>query len=266
VSARDQGGGSGLSMRRVLWWALGALGAAIMLAMIAFLAWALTPLGPSEAALRSLESDEEVSVEDAPEGWVFRPTAAVVSAEATHGVVLYPGGRVDVRSYAPLARSIAERGCLVVLAPMPLSLAVLDADAAAAAFAAHPELESWTLGGHSLGGAMAAQFAAAEPEAADGLVLLAAYPAGSTDLSSAELAVATLIGTEDTVVDPVTFEQSLGRLPPDTRVEVLSGANHAQFGSYGPQPGDGVATMSPEEQLARSVDAFATVAGCPHAE
>jgi len=37
----------------------------------------------------------------------------------------------------------------------------------------------------------------------------------------------------------------------------IEGGNHAQFGSYGPQPGDNEATISAQEQLDQTVEAIA---------
>jgi hypothetical protein len=50
-----------------------------------------------------LQSNAQVQVET--EGWlIFRP----VGGERAVGLILYPGGRVDSRAYAPPARAIAE--------------------------------------------------------------------------------------------------------------------------------------------------------------
>ena len=113
------------SLKKALRWLL-VIPAVLLVAVVGFVIWGLTPLGPDSEALAALESDSSVKVELAEEGWVFTPT----SGDATRGVVFYPGGRVDVRSYAPYARGVAEQGFVVVMTPMPLSLAVLDANAA----------------------------------------------------------------------------------------------------------------------------------------
>ena len=68
---------------------------------------------------------------------------------------------------------------------MPLNLAVLNPGAAQDVIDAYPAIESWVIGGHSLGGAMAAAFADDHPGIVDGLVLLAAFPASWNDLCRA---------------------------------------------------------------------------------
>jgi dienelactone hydrolase len=219
-----------------------------LFAVLAFVVWAATPLGPMPEALSALRSDDRVLVQTAP--WLtFRPAAAMPEV----GFILYPGGRVDPRSYAPFARDIAAAGYLVVIPPMPLNLAVLAPQRAADIMAAYPEIRRWVVGGHSLGGAMAAQFAHDHPQRVAGLVLWAAYPAGNLSLADAALPVLSIYGTED--MGREAIEASRSRLPPHTEWVTLPGGNHAQFGWYGPQPGDGLARISPEAQQAWVVQA-----------
>ncbi|MDH4139493.1 MAG: alpha/beta hydrolase [Coriobacteriia bacterium] len=216
----------------------------LLLAVLGFVWWALTPLGPSEEALEALKTDELVRVEEQPEGIVFTST----DGTSTVGFVFYPGGRVDVRSYAPLAREIAERGYLVVLVPMRLNLAVLSPNRADSAIEAHPEIVSWVVGGHSLGGAMAARYAADNIEHIDGLILLGAYPPNGSDLSQSGIAVTSVVGTRDGVLDQDTFLEASRLLPANTAYVSIEGGNHAQFGSYGDQPGDMSASIMPDDQ------------------
>ena len=217
-----------------------------------FLLWALTPAGPMPQALDALISDDAVRVtEDV--WWTFAPATSAPVA----GVVLYPGGRVDPRSYAPAARALAERGHLAVIVPMPLNLAVFAPERAAEVIAAHPEIRRWAVGGHSLGGAMAARFVHDKPEAADALFLWAAYPAGSDDLSARPLSVASIYGSLDGVATPAQVRAAAPLLPAETDWVSIEGGNHAGFGWYGPQRGDGVATVSREAQQAQAVAATA---------
>lgn len=234
--------------RRLLRWLLLATLAILFVAVAGFLAWAMTPLGPSPEALAALQSDAQVTVEKTD--WlVFKP----VATSPTTGLVFYPGGRVDYRSYAPQMHAIAAQGYLAVIAPMPLSLAVFAPSKAANIIAAHPEIEHWAIAGHSLGGAMAANFVYTHPEAIAGLALWAAYPANNNSLADRTLAVASIYGTNDGAVGTLAASHKL--LPSQTRWIIIPGGNHAQFGSYGPQPGDGVATLAADEQRRQTVEA-----------
>jgi predicted alpha/beta-hydrolase family hydrolase len=214
--------------------ALVVLGLVLLIAVLGFAVWAATPLGPMPEADAALKSDETVEV--ARSNWIeFKPAGS----EPTAGFIFYPGGRVDPVSYAPFARQIAEEGFLVVVVPMPLNLAVLDQDQAVRVIQAHPQVQRWAIGGHSLGGAMAASFVSQRPEMVDGLVLWGAYPPGSSDLSKLKLWVVSIYGSMDLVLNWEQLERTRPLLPPSTRWVSIEGGNHAQFGWYGAQPGDG---------------------------
>ena len=168
-----------------------------------FCSWASAAATPMPEALIVLESGALVHIETAP--WlVFRP----VDRDPTVGLILYPGGRVDSRAYAPIARALAEEGHLVVIVPMPLNLAFFAPGRTAQVMTAFPGIESWAVGAHSLGGAMAANFAHRNPEAVRGLVLWAAYPAASDDLSDYQLAAVSIYGTRDGLATPVKIDAS----------------------------------------------------------
>lgn len=227
-----------LNWKRVL------LGFVLLLAVIllGFIGWASFPLGPGASALAALQPDSSAAVETV-QGWtVFRPSGA----KPQTGLIFYPGGRVDYRSYAPILKAVAQRGFLVVLVPMPLSLAFFAPDKADPVPAAFPEIRSWALGGHSLGGAMAARYCFTHPGKMKALVLWASYPADTDSLAAQKLAVLSIYGSQDGQVSKIEAARAL--LPADTAWVRIEGGNHAQFGDYGLQPGDGRAAISPQQQ------------------
>lgn len=233
---------------RRYWWAV--LLVVLVLAVGGFVMWANTTSEPMPEAFAALESDDLIQVETDP--WlVFSP----VDAEPTSGFIIYPGGKVDARSYAPTARAVAEEGYLAVIVPMPLHLAVIAPNSALDVMAAFPDVEHWVVGGHSLGGAMAARFVHSNPGAADGLVIWASYPDVSNDLSDFDLPVASIYGSEDGLATAEQVESSADLLPVDTVWVRIEGGNHAQFGWYGPQYRDNEALISRDEQQAQIVAA-----------
>ena len=230
------------------WWWL--LPLALVLVLAGFVVWASAAAAPMPEALAALESDTQVQVETEP--WlIFRPADGQPSA----GLVLYPGARVDPIAYAPAAHALAAEGYLVVLVPMPLNLAILAPNRVAEVMVAFPEIDRWAVGGHSLGGAMAARFAYQNPQMVQGLVLWAAYPASGDDLSSYSMAAASIYGTRDGLATEEELAASRLLLPQDTAWLAIEGGNHAQFGWYGEQAGDGVATISRDEQQAQIISA-----------
>lgn len=222
----------------------------LLLAVAGFTAWAYTPLGPMPEALAALQSDAAVQVTIAP--WMtFAPTGA----RPTTGFIIYPGGRVDARSYAPIAREIAAQGYLAVIVPMPFNLAMTNAGAADRVIAAHPEIAHWAIGGHSLGGAMAANYVSTHPNAVQGLVLWAAYQAGNNSLADRSLLATSIYATADGLATSEKIDASRPLLPASTRYVAIEGGNHAGFGWYGPQGGDGQASIPRAEQQAQVVAA-----------
>jgi hypothetical protein len=205
--------------------------------------WAETPPAPMPEAYAALASSTSVTVTTG--NWaIFQPVDINIST----GLIVYPGGRVDFRSYAPMAKAIAIQGYFVVIPKMPLNLAVFGVDTANAVMASYPQINTWAIGGHSLGGTMAGQFVYDNPSKIRGLVLWAAYPASGTDLSNHTLKATTIRGTNDGLVSSAQIDNSLTLLPPSTvRVEI-EGGNHAQFGWYGDQDGDNPATITREQQ------------------
>jgi len=200
-----------------------------------------------DAALAAFASGEVLS----DRVTVFRPAEPVAAEEAV-GLMFYPGGKVEASAYAPLLRGLAEQGITCVLLEMPANLAVLDKNAAEGIAEQIPEVDRWYIGGHSLGGAMAASFVAEHAEEFEGLILLAAY--STEDLTNSDVAVLSIYGSEDGVLNRNAYEENRNNLPEGMTEVVIDGGNHAQFGEYGSQEGDGEATISGDEQREVTVD------------
>ena len=222
--------------------------AVLLVGAVLFYVWVGRIAEPTAEALAVLQSDSRVTVET--ERWlVFTPAGKTPDT----GLIFYPGGRVDARAYAPPAKEIAAQGYLVVVVPMPFGLATLGVDRAADVIAAFPEIEHWAIGGHSLGGAMAAQFVARHPGAVEGLVLWAAYPPDDVNLSEFDLQVVSIYGTLDGLATPAEVVNAKPQLPPTAGFLSIIGGNHAQFGHYGPQRGDNPAETSHASQQAQAI-------------
>ena len=183
------------------------------------------------------------------------PTRGVLtygSPDASVGFIFYPGGKVDFRAYEPLMAALASEGVFCVLLQMPFQLAVLDVNAAQGIAEEYPAVDQWYLGGHSLGGSMAAAYLEANFSEFAGLVLLGSY--STADLSQTPLRVLSLYGSEDRVMNREKYDRYKSNLPDALTEIVLEGGCHAGFGMYGAQKGDGVPTVSTEEQIDRSAD------------
>ena len=171
------------------------------------------------------------------------------SEGATKGLILYPGGKVDHEAYLPLALAIADGGVTVVICEMPMRLAVLDVNAADGVASLLPEITDWYIGGHSLGGSMAASYMASHPEIR-GLILLGSY--STADVS--DRPTLSIYGSEDGVMNREKYEKYRSNLGEGLTEIVIEGGCHAYFGTYGMQKGDGTPTISVYEQITITSD------------
>jgi pimeloyl-ACP methyl ester carboxylesterase len=200
--------------------------------------------------MEALTSDEWVQMEGEP--WL---TFAQAQGAPDTGFIFYPGGRVDPRAYAPLMKAIAAEGYLVVVPEMPLNIAAFNPNIAEQIIAAHPEIDRWVISGHSVGGAMAAQYTRTHPEDIAGLAIWASYPPDSADLSGLEIPVALIYGSRETRVTDSSVAERQHLLPAGTVYVRIEGGDHHQFGSYEVDPEDHRATIGRGSQQQQIIEA-----------
>ena len=185
------------------------------------------------------ETDSEISVGD---------------ASSEYGVVLYPGAKVEAASYAPLACELADRGVYCSIAKMPCNLAFFGINSAASAIGDAAQVKHWWIAGHSLGGVVASQYAASNADDLEGIALLGSYTA--SDLSGTGLKALVVYGENDGVLNRDELAAATANLPDNAQTLVIEGGNHAGFGDYGAQSGDGEATISANSQQSQTAEAL----------
>ncbi|NMO95435.1 alpha/beta hydrolase [Paenibacillus lemnae] len=225
------------SVKKKWKWAVIIIAVIIFAAAAAFFIYVSDYYRGNAEAQYVIEQSERVEVQD--DMWVFRPE----SGKSTDtGFIFYPGGKVEAIAYAPLLQQLSDQGVTSVLVKMPFNLAVFDQNAAENVYDLLPDIQTWYIGGHSLGGAMASSYVNKHPDQASGLIMLGAYPVGD----SSPIPSLAIYGSEDGLLDHSKLEGTENQ-------HVIEGGNHAYFGSYGEQKGDGTAAISPEEQQAQTV-------------
>jgi dienelactone hydrolase len=172
---------------------------------------------------------------------IFRP-----SSPTNRGLIYYPGGLVDPEAYAVTAQGIADAGYLVVIPKMPLNLAFMGINRADGIRADYLDIESWVIGGHSLGGAMAAGYAKNNEDNLDGLIMFASYPANYQAFVDFPIPILTIIGSRDP--GALRQEEFYEAIADSATLYVIEGGNHRQYADYSFQRGDGIATISVAEQ------------------
>ena len=116
----------------------------------------------------------------------------------------------------------------------------------------YPEVKDWYIGGHSLGGSMAAAYLEENAPDYKGLLLLGSY--STADLSESDLEVLSVYGSEDKVLNAEKYVEYKPNLPTDFSEIVIDGGCHAYFGMYGEQEGDGTPTITNVKQIEETVD------------
>jgi hypothetical protein len=230
-------------LKKLLKFSALGIAALLILTALGMVIWSATGTYPArDTALEAMQTTKMVAVSQ--EEWIeFKPML-----ETETGLIFYPGGLVEPSAYAPVLSQIAEEGYLVLITPMPLNLAIFNSGAADAVIESYPEIETWLLAGHSLGGAAAGIYTANNPEKIDGLALWDSFPPDSSDLSSTDLPALSIYGTTDGFPNTDNFDSKRSLLPAGTQFAAIEGASHAQFGDYGPQKGDVEPTLSLAEQ------------------
>lgn len=232
-----------LHIRRIRitgWTALSAL----MTTIVAGLAWAHVVYPADREATIAVWQDPRVEISTPGRAVVLSPTADSKKPLSDWVLVFYPGAKVDPFSYlAPFVDLVGDDGLRVVIPEPPLNLAFTVSQPASELAALAGDYQSLAVGGHSLGGVKACL----EADSADvrALLLQASYCAN--DLSATSLSVLTVLGSRDGLTDSAVVDEAAGLLPDGHTTLVIDGANHASFGSYGPQAGDGSSMVSPEE-------------------
>lgn len=215
------------------------MGAVLLLATLTgVFFWYVSDYYPAQdVALEVMARGDGMAVEDGMT--ILSPSVPTDTA-----IIFYPGAKVEASAYLPLLDQIRRTGVTCILVEMPFRMAIFDPDAAQDVMERFPEVEHWYLAGHSMGGAMASQFAADHRAQVDGLILLGAYIYGDYP-------------PEDTLTIYGSLNQSVeDQLDYTENVVEIQGGNHAQFGNYGPQKGDPPAEISTQEQQEQTVAAI----------
>lgn len=199
-----------------------------------------------ELAVKILGDDiQNITIDQSHDGMI-----AFIPENVRAALIFYPGAKVEYEAYSPLMNLLAREGIMTVAVKVPCKLAFLGIDKADEVRSIFPQVERWYIGGHSLGGVAASIHVSKNADEYEGIVYLASY--SSEDISKTSLKALSIIGTNDAVLNRERYIESLSSEPENFSVYVIYGGNHAYFGSYGEQKGDGEAEISPEMQWAET--------------
>lgn len=223
-------------MNRALRWTAWIVAVIVLVALV-FLVWAHIVMQGTRSAALQVWRDDRVAVQDAGDSVVMTPTGT----ENGKGIVFIPGAKVDPYAYMATFRQVVAGGTTVVITKPTLNLAFFDTRPLSRFESHAPDVATWAVGGHSLGGVRACQLA----QDADGLLLLGSYCAN--DISTSYIDVLSVSGSRDGLSTPAKVAAARHLLPSTATMTEIDGSNHADFGAYGAQPGDDSATISPTD-------------------
>lgn len=201
---------------------------------------------PTDQAQQTAEKAENAS------DWLYFPA----KASSKPMVIFYPGALVEPGSYSPWAETLAKAGYPVYILKVPLDLAILAPNRGEKVLDDHPD-RAFVVGGHSLGGVMASRFATEHSDKLAGVFFLASYPDEKGSLAKKNIPVLSLTGENDKVLNHDAYQKAKDDLPKNTEYQEIAGGNHAGFGSYDSQKGDGKSEINNQnEQVAQRLIAW----------
>lgn len=226
---------------------LACFGALVVISFSAAAVYLSIGYGADSEALEALKSTGTVTVTETDFGYFFDGSGT------RDALIFYQGAKVEAAAYAPLLAELAEKGIDCFLTDAFMNFALFGINAADDIIGSY-SYENVFIAGHSLGGVAAAMYAHEYPGKLSGVIFLASYPSKSLDDS---LRCLSIYGTNDKVLDLEKYRAAEENLPAGSKEVVIEGGNHAQFGSYGKQSGDGEASVSAEEQRRQTAEAIA---------
>lgn len=232
-------------------WKLRLLQVLVVLIVFAGVGIAIYAQDYYRASVTALEAIEEGNIVDGD--------LVYGQEDATRGVIIYPGGKVDEKAYAYLAKSLSDLGYEAVVLKMPLKLAILGGNKARKYIEGSERIEEWVVIGHSLGGVAAAGFIEKNPEKIEGMVFMGSYPTENTDLRDNGIDIYSLIGTEDRIVNREAFLAAIEALGESVELVEIPGGNHSYYANYGNQENDGAASIGYAEQQQYILDAVTEI-------
>ncbi|HCA04467.1 MAG TPA: hypothetical protein DEO32_01070 [Ruminococcaceae bacterium] len=232
-------------------YALLSVALSLVIAVSGFIVYLNIHYEAESAAVEVFSNGSAVHAEKTEFGYVFDGKGSETA------LVFYPGAKVDSEAYAPLMQKIAARGVDCFLLNVPFGMALFDMNAADAVLKKY-DYRHWMISGHSMGGVAASSYVSSHHGAADALVLLASYPSQKIENT---VDVLSIYGSNDKVLNMEAYNNSASNLPEKSEEFIIKGGNHAGFGNYGEQSGDGKADITNEAQQRRTAEKIAELAG-----
>ncbi len=210
-----------------------------------FMYSAANPL-PASQTDNSAMSKEQITITENKHWFSIKPIQ-----QSAIGIIIYPGAFADPKAYVKAYKEMAKNGVSVFIIRSPFNFALINTSQASDVMKDNPQIGKWFVAGHSLGGVAACEFTKQNQQMVSGLILLASYCNGNA--SSLNVPVLIIAGSKDGLSTLVEIQSAQAKLPSGSKLVVIEGANHTQFGSFSKlQPGDNQAII-PDDQAQQAI-------------
>lgn len=234
------------NMKRKKWWKIFKL---IWFSLVLiFFVWNWTTFQSHNIPKDTFINSDIVSVVETGDQITFKSDTTKNKFE----IIFFQGGLTDPKAYAPLCRKLAESGFTCHLIKMNWRLPQYDYQKISKLF--NLKQGNYIIGGHSQGGKMAAQFVYENPNLMKGLFIMGTSHPRDIDLSSQNIPCIKLYAGNDGLASVEEVMTNKNKLPKDTRLILIEGGNHSQFGYLGKLFMDSSADITPEEQQQQTFD------------
>lgn len=171
-------------------------------------------------------------------------------------ILFFQGGLTDPKAYAPLCRQLAMKGYTCHLLKMNWRLPQYDYKKTTTLF----DLKNgnYVIGGHSQGGKMAAQLVYENPTLFKGLFLIGTSHPRDIDLSELVLPTIKIYAENDGLASVEEVLDNKSKLPKNSKLILVKGGNHSQFGFLGKLLMDNQPSISLEEQQKQTLENIVT--------
>ncbi len=200
----------------------------------------------SHQPLEEMNTQLELIKDDNVEKFTDRDEIRYTVQNPKKHILFIPGGLVEPESYEYIAYSLALEGYNVTIFKPFFNLAILSPNYASRFL--DEELDNVVIG-HSLGGIVGSMLSS-KNDLISTVILMGSYPI--KDLNDKNVLFIT--AEYDEGMDSIKFDESLKYTNDDAAFFNIENGNHAQFGWYGPQDGDGEARISTLSQQIIIID------------
>ncbi len=215
---------------------------------IIFFIWIWTTYQSRDLPGDTFTNSNKITVIENNDQFIFQSKEKVNKFE----IIFLQGALTDPKAYAPLCRKLAESGFTCHLLKSPWRIPSYNYQRICGLF--NLKQNNYVIGGHSQGGKIASQLVYENPDAFKGLFLLGTSHPRDLDLSGQNIPCVKIYAENDGLASMKEVLQNANKLPADSKLIMIKGGNHSQFGYLGHLLMDHSADISLKEQQQKTID------------